>query len=638
MLKDVNSGLLNSRGSRSTGTPHRAAPPFRRRRTPFRRRRVFPDGYIAMSVAEIRMSVRVRPTRDPCAVNLDPRTGALALTTGDVFDYPTSVVVGSDQDVAYAELCAPLVRHALTGYDCTLVAYGQTGSGKTHTMFGPPGCLVEARVRQWRSESRGTSKSSDAPRDWGVFPRAVLELMRTPGVRSIRASAVEVYHENVFDLMNERTQLSLGSSKTKFGRRVQGATESGSDDVAARGGQGGVHPSCCTCHKCFQLQEKEKERARAERALIASTRGSSSRAVSGGTRTASSSNAATASSSSTQATRETFSTVGETLVPLDTPESLAIFARSVEATRTSKSHLLNDRSSRSHCLVKVHAKTGDGTRVCIMFVDLAGSERVARTGATGEAKHEAQAINGSLSALGRVVKMLGERSRANNTRGANKVPSGHVPYRDASLTMLLRDSFGGGSCTSVVINVAGETTHVDETACSLRFGERMSVVRNEPTRVLGDANARSSRVGSPGGTKVGTLGVADLKRRLAVANGELNALELRGDGGGFVKGGPVTEIESLRRGMEKLAVMDAASAKLRVGLAEARGEQDQGGAGKIAHLRKALATSAKQAEVLRSVVERQKTIKAIWAEPTVSYARKAAEVRQIRSELEMEES
>jgi hypothetical protein len=51
-----------------------------------------------------------------------------------------------------------------------------------------------------------------------------------------------------------------------------------------------------------------------------------------------------------------------------------------------------------------------------------------------------------------------------------------------------------------------------------------------------------------------------------------------------------------------------------------------------------LATSAKQAEVLRSVVERQKTIKAIWAEPTVSYARKAAEVRQIRSELEMEES
>lgn len=596
-----------------------------------------------MSVAEIRMSVRVRPTPpgDPRAVNLDPRTGALALTTGEVFDYPSSVVVGSDQDVAYDALCAPLVRHALTGYDCTLVAYGQTGSGKTHTMFGPPGCLVEARVRQWRGESDG-GKSTDAPRDWGLFPRAVLELMRTPGVRSIRASAVEVYHENVFDLMNAREQLSLGSSKTKFGRRVQGATESGSDDVAARGGQGGVHPSCCTCHKCFQLQEKEKERARAERALVASTRGSS-RAVSEGTRTSWSSNAP-ASSSNAQTTRETFSTVGETLVPLDTPESLARFARSVEATRTSKSHLLNDRSSRSHCLVKVRAKSSDGARVSLLFVDLAGSERVARTGATGEAKHEAQAINGSLSALGRVVKMLGEQSRAKKGRGG--APRGHVPYRDASLTMLLRDSFGGGSCTSVVVNVAGEPEHVDETACSLRFGEHMSVVRNEPTtRVLGDVDALSSCEAPGGGrgsisrTKVGTdvSRAAELKRRLAVARAELNALELSGHGGGFVKGGPVTEIQSLRRGLEKLKAVDAASAKLRVDMAEAQGERAPS-AVKISHLRKALATSANQAEVLRSVVERQKTIKAIWAEPTVSYARKAAEVRQIQSELEMEES
>jgi hypothetical protein len=207
--------------------------------------------------------------------------------------------------------------------------------------------------------------------------------------------------------------------------------------------------------------------------------------------------------------------------------------------------------------------------------------------------------------------------------------------------MLLRDSFGGGSCTSVVINVAGETEHVDETACSLRFGERMSVVRNEPTRVLGDTDTRSSRdmggVGSPG-THVGSgvIRAAELNRLLTVARGELNALERVGDGGGFVKGGPMTEVQSLRRGMEKLEAVDAACTKLRVSLAEALGEQAS--ALKIAHLRTALATSAKQADVLRSVVKRQKTIRAIWAEPTVSYSRKAAEVRQIASELEMEQS
>ena len=39
LLKDVN---FTARGSRSSGTPPRAAPPFRRRRTPFRGRRASP--------------------------------------------------------------------------------------------------------------------------------------------------------------------------------------------------------------------------------------------------------------------------------------------------------------------------------------------------------------------------------------------------------------------------------------------------------------------------------------------------------------------------------------------------------------------------------------------------------------------
>ena len=135
---------------------------------------------------------------------------------------------------------------------------------------------------------------------------------------------------------------------------------------------------------------------------------------------------------------EQFSTVGEKLTPLQSAGDVARFARTVEATRTAKSHLLNDRSSRSHCLVKVHvrSKGGGGTPrlSTFLFVDLAGSERVDRTGAEGDAFTEAQSINSSLSALGRVIKSLGT---ARGKGGA------HVPYRDATLTMLLRDSFGG---------------------------------------------------------------------------------------------------------------------------------------------------------------------------------------------------
>ena len=577
-----------------------------------------------MSVADIRMSVRVRPTPpgDPCAVTTDPRTGSVSLETGDVFHYPSSVVVGSDQVVAYDALCAPLVRHALTGYDCTLVAYGQTGSGKTHTMFGPPGCLVEARVRRWREEMRNDD-SPDAPRDWGVFPRAVLELMRTPEVRSIHASAVEVYHENVFDLMNGREQLSLGSSRTKFGRRARGAAESGSEDVAGdRGAQGGVHPSCCTCHKCFAMQEKEKAQQRAQRRTE-------------GVRP------------ETSIRRETFDATGATTSLLDTPESLARFARSVEATRTSGAHFLNDRSSRSHCLVRVFLKKENGATARLTFADLAGSERVARTGATGDAGREARAINGSLSALGRVVKALGEMS----TRSGRRKTKQHVPYRDAALTMLLRDAFGGGSCASVVIAVAGGAEHADETACSLRFGERMCLVKNAPTRVLGDINARAHHPGLGSPTRVAASSASrdarlkTLRAALASATAELASLARRGDAGGVVKDGPVTEVRSLRLGMEKLKCADEATAKLRVRLAEAAGDTAEGAASAsgvdektVAALRAALSASANRAEDLRAVVQRQKTIKAIWAEPTLRYAKKAAEMRQIRSELEMEES
>ena len=81
--------------------------------------------------------------------------------------------------------------------------------------------------------------------------------------------------------------------------------------------------------------------------------------------------------------------------------------RTIEGTRTAKSHALNDRSSRSHCLVKIHLvrkQAGGGrTKVTLLFVDLAGSERTKKTGVEGAAKAEALSINGSLTALGRVI-------------------------------------------------------------------------------------------------------------------------------------------------------------------------------------------------------------------------------------------
>jgi kinesin family protein 5 len=83
------------------------------------------------------------------------------------------------------------------------------------------------------------------------------------------------------------------------------------------------------------------------------------------------------------------------------------------------------------------------TKRQLLVVDLAGSERILRSGAEGVAAAQAMAINTSLTALGKVVRALGAKSA-------------HVPYRDSTLTQLLRSSLAGRACTSVVVTVASD--------------------------------------------------------------------------------------------------------------------------------------------------------------------------------------
>lgn len=86
-----------------------------------------------------------------------------------------------------------------------LFAYGQTGSGKTHTMFGPRESL-----------------SSDEPHDdWGLFPRAAHKALTTmetffkayadTGAKmsaQLRASAIEFYLGEMYDLLNDKAPLA----------------------------------------------------------------------------------------------------------------------------------------------------------------------------------------------------------------------------------------------------------------------------------------------------------------------------------------------------------------------------------------------------------------------------------------------
>ncbi len=82
----------------------------------------------------------------------------------------------------------------------------------------------------------------------------------------------------------------------------------------------------------------------------------------------------------------------------------------------------------------------------ISLVDLAGSERADSSGATGLRLKEGANINKSLTTLGKVISMLAEVSSSKD----KKKKGDYIPYRDSSLTWLLRESLGGNSKTAMV--------------------------------------------------------------------------------------------------------------------------------------------------------------------------------------------
>ncbi|KAG7481121.1 hypothetical protein MATL_G00063450 [Megalops atlanticus] len=104
------------------------------------------------------------------------------------------------------------------------------------------------------------------------------------------------------------------------------------------------------------------------------------------------------------------------------------------------------------------------------LVDLAGSERMARAGNTDRHFKESVQINSGLLALGNVIRALGDPRR----RGQ------HVPYRDAKLTRLLRDSLGGNAQTLMIACVSPSSRCLQESLSSLMFASRARDVRNRP--------------------------------------------------------------------------------------------------------------------------------------------------------------
>ncbi|EPY50295.1 kinesin-like protein Klp3 [Schizosaccharomyces cryophilus OY26] len=142
------------------------------------------------------------------------------------------------------------------------------------------------------------------------------------------------------------------------------------------------------------------------------------------------------------------------------------------SSRAVASTNMNATSSRSHSIfvvevVQTNNSSGETRRGRLFLVDLAGSESVGKSGAVGQTLEEAKKINRSLSTLGMVINSLTENKH------------GHIPYRDSKLTRILKESLGGNSRTTLIINCSPSLYNASETLSTLRFGNRAKNIKNK---------------------------------------------------------------------------------------------------------------------------------------------------------------
>ncbi|XP_061491522.1 kinesin-like protein KIF11 [Rhineura floridana] len=152
----------------------------------------------------------------------------VSVRTGGMMDktsrktYTFDMVFGAQakQIDVYRSVVCPILDEVLMGYNCTVFAYGQTGTGKTFTMEGE------------RSPNEEYTWEEDPLA--GIIPRTlhqIFEKLAESGTEfSVKVSLLEIYNEELFDLLNpspdvgERLQM-FDDPRNKRGVIIKGLEE-----------------------------------------------------------------------------------------------------------------------------------------------------------------------------------------------------------------------------------------------------------------------------------------------------------------------------------------------------------------------------------------------------------------------------
>ncbi|EPR79261.1 Kinesin family protein [Spraguea lophii 42_110] len=138
-------------------------------------------------MSNVQVSIRLRPCKDSIAYIENTQISIY----GKSYNFPSTSTlynVDSTQEDVFVNSVQPVIDRSLEGYNSTVMVYGQTGSGKTYTM--------------------GIGLDVITEREYGIVLNS-LEYIFNKGEHSVSCTFIEIYNENVYDLLNKRNKLVL---------------------------------------------------------------------------------------------------------------------------------------------------------------------------------------------------------------------------------------------------------------------------------------------------------------------------------------------------------------------------------------------------------------------------------------------
>lgn len=333
--------------------------------------------YIHKLKGNLRVYCRIKPalpSNDICIFFSEASCQTLQLKNGtstNFYAFDRCFPPSSTQSEIFTEI-KQFVQSALDGENICVFAYGATGSGKTFTM-------------------QGTSEHI------GILPRCAEfifdeknRLSKHNESINIFFAALEIYNENIFDLINKKKNNSL--------------------TIYSAGSEVNI-PSL----KWVEIKEKN---------------------------------------------------------------DIVKYTNLASESRRCDSTSFNSTSSRSHAIFQIKIINEiTKKQSMINIIDLAGSERsqISSFGKLNKEEIEnmkkiqceANYINKSLSALGRIINLIGDKR--NNTKNIA------IPYRESKLTVVLQNYLKPNAKTVMIVNIASELKNYAYTKESLNFAANAMV-------------------------------------------------------------------------------------------------------------------------------------------------------------------